>query len=240
MPHFYVEPKNIISGFFKIEGEQAHYVLTVRRFNKGDEIMIFDGLGNSYKGEILTVDKNFIEGKILSSSYKMPSFAINLYTAMPKGERFEWLIEKAAEIGVAKIVPLITKRSAQTEISKNKLVRFEKISISASGQCGRNDIMKICKPQEFKTTCKSASEEKNYINILAWESSTLNESLSFIFKNSKALGANIFIGPQGGFEGSEVDFAKELAIKTVTLGENILRIETAAIVAAALVLNLQN
>ncbi|MDR2191268.1 MAG: 16S rRNA (uracil(1498)-N(3))-methyltransferase [Endomicrobium sp.] len=234
MPHFYVEPKNIINSGFKIEGAQAHYVLTVKRFNAGDEIMIFDGLGNSYKGKILTADKNFIAGIILSSSYKKPSFEINLYTAVPKGERFEWLIEKAAEIGVVKIVPLITKRSAQTDFSENKLARFEKISISASGQCGRNDIMKIYKPQDFKTACQNASENKNFITVLAWESSDLSKTLPFIFEGIKPFGANIFIGPEGGFEDCEVAFAKELGVKTVSLGENILRIETAAIAAVIL------
>ena len=89
---------------------------------------------------------------------------------MPKGERFEWLIEKASEIGASKIIPIIAKRSVQTNFSENKLARFEKISISASSQCGRNDIMKILKPQDFKTACKNAVQDKNFINILPWES----------------------------------------------------------------------
>jgi len=238
MPHFYVNPENIIDGMFKIEGEQTHYVSTVRRFNAGDEIMIFDGLGKSYKGKILTANKSFIEGRIISSSYKMPSFTINLYTAIPKGERFEWLIEKAAEIGVVKIVPLITKRSVQLGVSENKLARFEKISISASSQCGRNDIMKICEPQDFKSACKNAAGDKNFINILPWESQDEKIFIPNLFKKEAKFpllaGANIFIGPEGGFEENEISFAKQAGIITVSLGENILRTETAAIAAAIL------
>jgi 16S rRNA (uracil1498-N3)-methyltransferase len=234
MPHFYVEPENIAGNVFKIEREQAHYVSTVRRFSAGDEIMIFDGLGKSYKGEIINADKNFISGKILSSSYKTPRFEINLCTAVPKGERFEWLIEKAAETGVSKIIPLISKRSAQTKLAENKLSRYEKISISASSQCGRNDIMKILNPQDFKTLCKTAAADESFVNLLLWESSPLNEDLPSLLKNGNAAKANIFIGPEGGFAEDEVAFAGELGIKTATLGENILRIETAAIAAVIL------
>ncbi|AKL98184.1 RsmE family RNA methyltransferase [Endomicrobium proavitum] len=234
MPHFYVKPENITDNNFLIEDEQAHYVATVRRFNVNDEIMIFDGLGNSYKAHISEISKGHISGKILSSSYKMPKLKINLYTAIPKGDRFEWLIEKAGEIGVAEIIPINTKRSVQASFSKNKLERYEKISIAASSQCGRNDIMKISEPVDFKTACANAAKDKNSLNILPWESADKNETLKNI---SGFTSVNIFIGPEGGFENEEAEFAKSLAIKTVTLGENILRIETAAIVASVLVLN---
>lgn len=237
MPHFYVKPENIKNDSFLIENEQAHYVSTVRRFKDGDEIMIFDGLGNSYKAQIVSTSKNSISGKILSSSYKMPDFKINLLTAIPKGDRFEWLIEKAGEIGISKIVPINTKRSVNTSFSKNKMERFTKISIAASSQCGRNDIMELTEPVDFQEACKQASAMNHFINIMPWESESSEMSLSNMIKGNKVPGGNIFIGPEGGFENEEVEFAKSLSIKTVSLGENILRVETAAIVSAVLVLN---
>ncbi|MCL2334971.1 MAG: 16S rRNA (uracil(1498)-N(3))-methyltransferase [Endomicrobia bacterium] len=239
MPHFYVNPENISNDNFFIEGEQAHYVYSVRRFNTNDEIMIFDGLGNSYKGKILSAEKSKIAGKILSSSYKMPEFKINLYAAIPKGDRFEWLIEKAGELGVTAVIPINTKRSVNTSFSQNKLERYEKISVAASSQCGRNDIMGINMPIDFKTACEKAATDKNFISILPWESEGSKASLESAAENFKsAAGANIFIGPEGGFENEEVDFAKSLGIKTITLGSNILRVETAAVVASVLILNL--
>jgi len=237
MPHFYVNPENISNDNFLIEDEQAHYVYSVRRFNAGDEIMIFDGLGNSYTGKILSAEKTKISGKIVSSSYKMPGFKINLYTAIPKGDRFEWLIEKAGELGVSSIITINTKRSVQTELSKNKLERFKKISISASSQCGRNDIMGIYQPIDFNNACKLAAADKNFVNILPWESADKDETLKNI---ATFTGANIFIGPEGGFENEEIESAKSLGFKTITLGENILRVETAAITAAVLTLYLKN
>ena len=91
----YIKDKN-----FVIEKEQFHYLATVRRFSVGDEINIFDGLGNSYKARIDNIDKKSIHGTIISSkTLVLPNKKISLYTAIPKGERFDWLIEKASEIG---------------------------------------------------------------------------------------------------------------------------------------------
>ncbi|MDR2645309.1 MAG: 16S rRNA (uracil(1498)-N(3))-methyltransferase [Endomicrobium sp.] len=236
MPHFYVNPENINGQSFFISGEQAHYIINVRRFNPNDEIMIFDGLGNSYKAQITSLNKNEIFGKIISSSYKIPVFKVHLYTAIPKGSRFEWLIEKCAEIGVFEITPINTKRTVNTGFSKNKSERYEKISIAASSQCGRSDIMRINYPLDFKNACKNTAANKSLINILPWESER-RSLLGEILASSSYNGANIFIGPEGGFENEEIEFAKSMGVHTTTLGENILRVETAAIVASVLILN---
>ncbi|MCL2390309.1 MAG: 16S rRNA (uracil(1498)-N(3))-methyltransferase [Endomicrobia bacterium] len=238
MPHFYVKPENIKNSEFYIDGEQSHYISDVRRFKTGDEIMIFDGIGNSYKAVLTSSGKKHMAGKIISSSYNMPEFSINLYTAIPKGDRFEWLIEKCGELGISNIIPVNTKRSVITSFSDNKFERFEKISIAASSQCGRNDIMKIGKPLDFRTACKKAVTDKNFINILPWEAEQKSNSVADIFSNeTKYEGANIFIGPEGGFENDEVNYALSIGIKTVTLGKNILRVETAALTVSVLVLN---
>jgi 16S rRNA (uracil1498-N3)-methyltransferase len=239
MPHFYVKPEDITGNIFSIKGEQAHYVFHVRRLKPEDEIMIFDGVGNSYKAKINSVNKTEIIGNIVSCEYKIPGFVIKLYTAIPKFDRFEWLIEKCAEIGVSEIFPINAKRSVNANLSKNKAKRYEKISIAASSQCARNDIMKINSQLDFKAACRNAEKDKNFINILPWE----NESKMFVCNlplKSKFTGANIFIGPEGGFENEEVEFAKSMGVNIVTLGDNILRVETAAVVVSALVLNFYN
>jgi 16S rRNA (uracil1498-N3)-methyltransferase len=237
MPHFYVKPENIKNDIFIMENEQAHYISNVRRFKPDDEIMIFDGAGNSYKAKIISVKKGYVEGRILSSSYEIPEFKTTLYTAMPKGDRFEWLIEKAAELGISEIAPINTKRSVNKSFSANKSERYEKISIAASSQCGRKDIMKISAPTDFKTACEKAAKDADYINVLAWESESANVLTKISPEESKYKGSNIFIGPEGGFENEETEFAQKLGVKTMTLGKNILRVETAAIVASVLIFN---
>jgi 16S rRNA (uracil1498-N3)-methyltransferase len=199
--------------------------------------MIFDGTGNSYKAKITALSKGYVEGCIISSSYEMPAFKINLYTAIPKGDRFEWLIEKAGELGISEIIPVNTERSVNKSFSSGKSERYEKISIATSSQCGRKDIMKISAPVDFSAACKKAAEDNGCINILAWESESSSVLTNLPAGKNKYKGSNIFIGPEGGFENEEVQFAQKLGIKTVTLGKNILRVETAAIVASALIFN---
>lgn len=236
MPHFYVNPKDIQDKNFIIENEQFHYLSNVRRFSVGDEINIFDGLGNSYKARIDNIDKKSMKGTILSSkTLVLPDKKISLYTAIPKGERFDWLIEKASEIGVSKIVPVIYVRSVVKELSENKLERYKKISISASSQSWRADIMPIEKPTSFIETAETVSDQKDTLNILPWESEEDKNILTVLNENKDIKNINIFIGPEGGFDKTEIDIAIKKGFKTVTLGKNILRVETAAIVASSIV-----
>ena len=241
MPHFYVNPKDIKDKFFVIESEQFHYLSTVRRFSTGDEINIFDGLGNSYKARIDSIDRASMKGTILSSkTFVLPKVNISLYTAIPKGERFDWLIEKAGEIGVSKIVPVIYLRSVVKELSENKIERYKKISISASSQSWRADIMPIDKPVKFNEVAEKVSKEKETLNVLPWESEENKNVLSLLNENTDIKNINIFIGPEGGFDKTEIDVALKNNFKTVTLGKNILRVETAAIVAASILTSIYN
>ena len=235
MPHFYVNPKDIKDKNFTIENEQFHYLSNVRRFSVGDEINVFDGLGNSYKARIDIIDKKSMKGTILSSkTLVLPNKKISLYTAIPKGERFDWLIEKASEIGISKIVPVIYVRSVVKELSNNKMERYKKISISASSQSWRADIMSIEKPISFVEIVEKISGQEDTLNILPWESEEEKNILNILNKNKDKKNINIFIGPEGGFDKTEIDIALKNNFKTVTLGKNILRVETAAIVASSI------
>jgi 16S rRNA (uracil1498-N3)-methyltransferase len=240
MPHFYVDPKDIKDKNFTIENEQFHYLSNVRRFSVGDEINIFDGLGNSYKARIDIIDKKSMKGTILSSkTLVLPNKKISLYTAIPKGERFDWLIEKASEIGISKIVPVIYVRSVVRELSNNKTERYKKISISASSQSWRADIMTIETSVKFNEIAEKLSAEDT-LNILPWESEEEKNILSILNENKDKKNINIFIGPEGGFDKTEIDIALKNNFKTVTLGKNILRVETAAIVASSIITTMYN
>ena len=237
MPHFYINPKDIKDNSFIVEDEQFHYLSTVRRFSVGNEINIFDGLGNSYKARIDVVGKKQIKGTILSSkTLILPNKKVSLYTAIPKGERFDWLIEKASEIGISRIVPTIYTRSVIKELSINKIERYKKISISASSQSWRADIMPIETPKKFSEIVETLNQ-KNTLNILPYESEE-KDTIYKIVENNKDI--NIFIGPEGGFDNMEISLALKNNFKIVTLGKNILRVETAGIVASSVVLTMIN
>ena len=237
MPHFYINPKDIKDNSFIVEAEQFHYLSTVRRFSVGDEINIFDGLGNSYKARIDVIDKKQIKGTILSSkTLILPNKKVSLYTAIPKGERFDWLIEKASEIGISRIVPTIYTRSVIKELSTNKIERYKKISVSASSQSWRADIMPIETPTKFSEIVETLNQ-KDTLNILPYESEE-NNTIYKVVENNKDI--NIFIGPEGGFDNMEISLALKSNFKIITLGKNILRVETAGIVAASVVLTMIN
>lgn len=240
MPHFYVNPEDIKDGTFVVKDEQFHYLSTVRRFSVGDEINIFNGLGNSYKARIDVVDKKHIKGTILTTkTLILPNKKVSLYTAIPKGERFDWLIEKASEIGISKIVPIIYTRSVVKELSANKIERYKKISISASSQSWRADIMPIETPKKFSEIIKILNQ-KDTLNILPYESEENNKIYQVMNDNKDTKNINIFIGPEGGFDNTEIKLALENNFKIVTLGKNILRVETAGIVATSVVLMMLN
>ena len=241
MPHFYVNPKDIKDESFIIENEQFHYLATVRRFSVGEEINIFDGLGNSYKARIDVIDRKSMRGKILSSkTFVLPKKNISIYTAIPKGERFDWLIEKAGEIGVTKIVPVIYTRSVVKELSDAKYERYKKISIAASSQSWRADIMPILNPVKFNEVAEKISSQTNTLNILPWESEEKKNIFELLKENEEINNINIFIGPEGGFDKTEIDIALQSGFSTVTLGKNILRVETAAIVASSILTSIYN
>ena len=239
MPHFYINPKNINKNTFVIDNEQFHYLANVRRFNIGDIINIFDGLGNSFVAKIEKIEKKQMSGTILSSkTFQIPNKKVSLYTAIPKGERFDWLIEKTSEIGVHKIVPVIYERSVVKDFSKNKMERYRKISMAASSQSWRADIMQIENLVKFKEVINILKEQKNSLNILSYESEEKNNILSLKFCDIKNI--NIFVGPEGGFDNKEIEIATNNNFKTVTLGKNILRVETAALVSSSIVMAMCN
>ena len=179
-----------------------------------------------------------ITGTILSiKTFHNPKIKVSLYTAIPKGERFDWLIEKSSEIGIYKLIPTIYSRSVVNDISINKLERYKKISLSASSQCSRADIMNIEQPTSFFSILDLLIKQKNTLNILPWECEEKNSIPKLLNNIENIENINIFIGPEGGFDNNEIEFALKNNFKTITLGKNILRVETAAIVASSIVLS---
>ncbi|MBN1622362.1 MAG: 16S rRNA (uracil(1498)-N(3))-methyltransferase [Endomicrobiales bacterium] len=244
MPHFFIPPKNIKQSSFVIEGAEAHHLTNVRRVKKGDEIRLFDGTGKSYLVCIENVDKLKVSGRIIKEEELKPTrIKLNVYQSVPKGERFDWLVEKFTEIGVSKLFPLITERSVVKKVPESKQKRWERLSLSSSQQCLRQDIMEISTPIEFNAAVKNISSDA--FNIIPWEgASNINKgweplygALSSKAEVTKLTQANIFIGPEGGFTMDEIKLAEKSGIIPVSLGQRILRVETAGLVSAILVLN---
>jgi 16S rRNA (uracil1498-N3)-methyltransferase len=201
----------------------------------GDVINLFDGSGSNYSARVESVRDEELSGIILGvTQTHKPVININLYQSVPKGERLDWLVEKAAELGVNSLIPIEAQRSVVKGISANKLGRWRRLSQAASKQCGRSDLMAVLDPLRLSEALKAVSGKA--LNIIAWESENAKSINGLQKEIASSREVNIFIGPEGGFTLREIENARSYGIIPVTLGSRILRVETAAMLSAVLVL----
>jgi len=235
---YFVEPKNVFKDELVISGKEAHHLSRVMRKKTGERIWVVDGEGGAYEVEIADKDKKQIHCTILQKRRRVgePVAHLTLAQGVLKGEKFELLIQKATEIGVSRIIPLLSKRTI-VKPGKNKKTRWTTIARSAMKQCGRSIIPEITKPLPLQKVLSQGIDSSLRFIAQAHESSKplyhyFTESKSFFRK--KAL---IVVGPEGGFTEEEVRLAQEQGFQKVSLGPRRLRAETAGIVFSALVLS---
>jgi 16S rRNA (uracil1498-N3)-methyltransferase len=209
----------------------------VLRLRVGDHVLLLDNSGREYEVELTALTATAAQGVLLASSEGAgePNVRLVLYQALIKGQRFDWVLEKGTELGVAGFVPVLSSRSLvrSAEASSARLERWRRVVVEAAEQSGRCRLPEISPPLPFDDACASAAG----LRILPWEGErdvTLGDLLA---AHQAAAVVSLFIGPEGGFPLEEVRLARRLGVRTVSLGRRILRAETAAIVAAALVLH---
>lgn len=199
----------------------------------GDEIHLFDGRDASFEGRIETIAPNRVEGVLLSEkqSGRDVSADIVLCQGLIKGARWDWLLEKACEIGVARVIPLLTRRTVvkATLRDAHKLQRWANIALAASKQCGRSTVMTVDAPISFMDSWPL--KPADVPAFIPWE-----KEETFDFGTVLGKRAWLFVGPEGGWDSSEVEMARRCGARPVHLGPTLLRSETAGIVAATLLL----
>lgn len=231
MRRFYAPPENFIDHRISLDSEQSRHLRSVLRLQNGDEVRVFDGEGN----EFLCIVQEINSGKqssvlrILSESKPTSnesSLDLTLAVSLLKSDKFDLVLQKAVELGVSNFVPIITRRcDIKPKNFERKLERFEKIIIESSKQCGRAKLMKISELLDFEEFIETSEGAK----ILFSERN--GEDFSKI-QSSKKITA--VIGSEGGWEDSEIEFAKQNGFQIITLGGRILRAETAAISIASI------
>lgn len=203
----------------------------VLRLGVGDKIILCDGESNEVIAEIVNLNKEFAELKFLES-YKNetePKNFAHLYCPILKKENFEWAIQKAVEIGVKEITPIITTRTVKLGLNYERL---NKIIKEASEQSGRGVLPKLNEAVDFNEAIAEA-KNKNEINLFFNIGESLFKNQTFKFKK-----IGIFIGPEGGWTEEEIKNAQSAGFAFAGLGKTTLRAETAVIVASYLVVNL--
>lgn len=238
MPHFFIKPQNISTTQFKLDGDEVRHLVTVRRCAAGDTLRLFDGTGKTYLVRVDAVERGSITGSVLSMDEPpAPALKLHLFCAVPKGDRFDWLVEKAAELGVASLTPLVTERSVVRDIAGAKVERWKRLAVAACQQCGRSNLFDIRHPQPLSAAIDSLAGTSCV--LMPWEAEeTLSVEQAFAGVLSLPSDAALIIGPEGGFSPAEVERARACKAVPVTLGPRILRVETAALLSSILVLDL--
>jgi 16S rRNA (uracil1498-N3)-methyltransferase len=236
VPRFFVPPEQIQNGRFYITGAEARHAHTVLRKNPGDTIDLFDGKDNAYSGRIETITEEHVNG-VLVANLEIPRVGVEIILAqgLLKGPKWDWLIEKASEIGVKKLLPLLTSRTVvQTdpEGAAMKISRWNRIALAAAKQCGRPDVMEVAEPVAFADYVRLKSDA---FYLIPWEKES-SRRIADVPRPPKTTKVVCFIGPEGGWEESEVAMAERMGATPVRLGPTLLRAETAGIVAATLIL----
>ena len=242
MSRVYLPVLRFVDNRISITGEKARYLTSVLRCRKGDDLIVFGGGADCFRTTISEVGRQEV---IVEVTEKFPCdlespIHIILAQALLKGEKMDLVIQKTTELGVTEILPVVTSRSQLRET--RKLSRWRKVAEEASRQSGRNVIPVVHEPVQFGS-------------IFSLHASLFNEGLMFYEENgirlSRAVevlkqksdtaasftkrGLLVVIGPEGGFTGEEIALAREKDLVIVSMGQRILRAETAAISAITLV-----
>ncbi|MCD7776942.1 MAG: 16S rRNA (uracil(1498)-N(3))-methyltransferase [Clostridiales bacterium] len=238
MPKFFTEKNLINENTLEIKGEEALHISEVLRIKSGEEITVGDGDENDYVCKTVSVKKSEILCDIIEKkkNENEPNVKITLFQALPKGDKMELVIQKCIEIGVVEIIPIDTRNSMVKLKGKEekKIARWNKIALSAAKQCGRGIIPEVKPLMSFKDAADMAVEKFDGA-LMPYECERVNSIKTFA-KGFKGKSLAIFIGSEGGFDQSEVNYALSKGISTVTMGKRILRTETAGLAASVIIL----
>jgi 16S rRNA (uracil1498-N3)-methyltransferase len=233
MPRFYCTPPLPHSGLFELPPEAAHHAARVLRLRESDRVEMFDGLGNACTGMIAELaGKRVVVGGIAASRADRESpLQITLAQALSSSEKMDWVIQKATELGVAKIQPLDTERSVarlSAERANKRLEHWRQVAISACEQCGRNLLPEIHAPLDIMAWLQQIRATPDSKFIL------LPEGAASLHAQSKPQDSVVLlIGAEGGFTGAESDSALHCGFTAIRLGARVLRTETAAVAGLA-------
>jgi len=227
-----VYSKKKLNKIIEIKDDKFHKIRDVLRMRAGEKIQVFDGKGSSQIMEIINISSDRIELKLLKNKIKKEknSPEIILGLSLIKPARFEIAIEKTTELGVDKIYPLITQNTNDIfskRYNEKRMDRMKNISISAAEQCGNDFIPTIEAPINLEDVIQSFNDKETGILFFYEKFDNIHNSKIELHKFKRLF---ILIGPEGGFSESEVKKINKQSI-ALSLGENILRTETAAICA---------
>ena len=233
MQQFFADPSWFRDGKIILEGSDVNHIKNVLRMRPGEEVQISDGSGKAYLCRV----GSYAEGKAvldifreMDSDAELPS-KIFLFQGLPKGDKMDWIVQKAVELGVYSIVPFSAKRSIvklDEKKARKRQERWQAIAKGASEQSGRSRIPEVQPVKSFAEALDAASG-LDLVMIPYELEEGMERTVQVIENIMPGQSIGIFIGPEGGFEEEEVEQAKSTGAEPVSLGKRILRTETAGL-----------
>ncbi|MBI1763553.1 MAG: 16S rRNA (uracil(1498)-N(3))-methyltransferase [Acidobacteria bacterium] len=231
---FYAPPAQINGALITLADDEAHHLARVLRLPVGAPVFAFDGCGQEYVCEINQVGRRGAELTIieqLTNTVESP-LQLTLAVALLKGDKFDWVVQKATELGVTRLVPLLTEHSDIRQLkAEHKLQRWQRITLEALKQCGRRTLVEIAEPQSWPKFC---AEEISSLKLILSEHG--GQRLHALPPTANS--ACVAVASEGGWSETELEVATQHGFVPVHLGARILRAETAAITGVALLQHL--
>jgi 16S rRNA (uracil1498-N3)-methyltransferase len=237
MRRFLVEPHALQGGRAVLTGAAFHHAARVLRLRPGDLVALFDGSGAEWVARVTSLERDRLEAEILREARDAePPVTVTLLQAVLKGERMDWLVQKCGELGVARLVPMLTERTVARipgERAPGRRQRWQRIADAAAEQCGRRRPMAVEAVAPLVEAARALTgADLALVPHEAERERGLRELLAGV---SAVRSVAIAIGPEGGFTDAEVEALAVAGGARVSLGPRILRAETAALFAASAV-----
>ncbi|MBI5185428.1 MAG: 16S rRNA (uracil(1498)-N(3))-methyltransferase [Nitrospinae bacterium] len=228
---FFVLPEQAREGRIFFNPEETIRIRNVLRLRQGDMVAVLDNRGMEREVELASLSKGGAIGSILKETrHGAPSSPrLGLALALPAPPRMDWIVQKSTELGLDEILPFTSRRSVRLSTGKNRMDRWKKVAKEASEQSRRVYIPDVKEAVPFSSFFKS--QEEGSLKILLWEKEK-DRSLRSVLENTDLRGLHSLlaaIGPEGGFEDEEAENARNAGFLPVGLGQEILRVETAAL-----------
>jgi len=233
MSRFYVPKENIGKKQIMVSGKEAHHLLDVMRMKEGDSVVVFDGTGNEYTGYLEKADpragKAIVEIVRAEKPLVTAPVRVTLAQAIPKMNKMDHIVEKATELGVESVIPMISARTIvrpAESACRKKVDRWRKIAVAAAKQCGRADIPRICDVSGYRGVVDSMdSYDLVLMAHLEKDTVPLKEALESL----RAGNVLVLIGPEGDFQPDEIALAEGNNCRFVSLGKRVLKSDTAGL-----------
>lgn len=232
MPRFFMAGTNILGGMAIMKGRDAEHV-RVLRLRPGEDMIICDGQGTDYKCRLVSADKEQVEAEVIEvvPCPAEPSVKVTVLCGLPKGDKTDYIIQKCVEAGAYEIMFFYSERCiAKPDKPEKKLERWQRIAEEAAKQSGRGIIPQVRYEADFVAVLNGALHTD--LPLFMYETGERETIRDAIEHTAQPIAsAAIITGPEGGFAEFEADMARKLGMHICSMGERILRCETAPVVA---------